>query len=273
MNKNSPNHHGKLNVFNDVPDRRWEIEKLTRDGLINLRKQQEEERKARENAKMSRILLSKEDKYDHALKLIIEHSEATEISNTSDINISIPFYDFNFEDHKSTWNLLKAFLEKLKKAECFKDFAIGRDISITQVNLGRLKKYTFNRKDDISSYFGFEEHVFRLKRINNSYAVINFYPHKNQESNTYHFMSFLVEQLETSHELDNNCIASIVIKQTIAIEYLKEKLPSSKITLDWLRSTKANLLRKIPNEYKSLIMISDYNSSIEGYKFSLRLPL
>jgi len=110
-----------------IPDRTEELIKLSREAQIRQRQENLEEKRRGEDVKNARILASREDKYLHAINLIIEHAGAAiPVKNLdtgiSTISYSIPYHFFNFENHTTYRNLLETFLSKLKEAGCFEDF-------------------------------------------------------------------------------------------------------------------------------------------------------
>jgi len=135
-----------------IPDRTRELEKSFRETSIRIHQESLDEKNRMADAKNARILATKEDKYTHAVNLLIEHAEAAKISETTEYadngtTFSIPYYSFNFDDHISARDLLEAFFIKLRNAGCFKNFSRGSmsfwgtNMCFTQVNLAKLKKY------------------------------------------------------------------------------------------------------------------------------------
>lgn len=135
-----------------IPDKTRGFERLVRKASEREHQRNLDERKRREDAKNARILASKEDKYLHAVNLIIEHREAKDnpiyLGNGNDpTSFSIPYYFFNFEDHIKIRDLLEAFLFKLKNAGCFESFdrspatPLGSDVIFHKINLEKLKEY------------------------------------------------------------------------------------------------------------------------------------
>lgn len=135
-----------------IPDNTTELDKLARESSNRLHQEALEEKRHRDDAKNARILASKEDKYLHAVKLIIEYAEAAQTSETVEYadngtTFSIPYYFFNFEDHIKARDLLESYLSKLKKAGCFEDFKRGpasfwgSDIGFFKVKIEALNKY------------------------------------------------------------------------------------------------------------------------------------
>ncbi|MBI1863843.1 hypothetical protein HYS03_01405 [Candidatus Woesebacteria bacterium] len=135
-----------------LPDKTEEFERLARETWVSEHRQDLEERRRREDAKNARIQASKEDKYLHAINLIIEHREAKDspiyLGNGNDpTSFSIPYYFFNFEDHIKVRDLLEAFLFKLKNEGCFENFnrspatPLGSSMIFHKINLSKLKEY------------------------------------------------------------------------------------------------------------------------------------
>lgn len=158
-----------------------------------------------------------------------------------------------------------------------KEIAVdGKNIFYLQL-LDEKKFYRFKDKflgynrEEIESYFGFDEMTFKLKRVDNTYAVINFYPQKNYGYNTFHLMSFLVKELKRSYKRNGNLIEALIDRSKI-IEYIQKQLPNETITTEWIRSTRGNLIKKIPIEFATLIKVGNYDRQLKGYSFSILLP-
>ena len=106
-----------------------------------MRDRQHQERLQRENSKQQRILNCKEDKRVHALNTIIEHIES---SRSKQKNISIDYYNFNYESRMDASKIFKYFLEQIKKEKCIKDYSRpcgGTRFSFIGVNVNKLKEF------------------------------------------------------------------------------------------------------------------------------------
>src|SRR3989338_5580257 len=117
----------EIHYFQTIPDRSREFEKSARESYTRMHQESLDEKNRMADKKSARILATKEDKYPHAVNLIIEHAKSAKASETiqyadNGTTFSIPYHSFNFEDHINARDLLEAFLLKLKKAGCFKDF-------------------------------------------------------------------------------------------------------------------------------------------------------
>lgn len=127
--------------------------------------------------------------------------------------------------------------------------------------------------EDVNMYFGFAEKTFWLRRIDGSNAVINFYAPKGETTDPYCLMSALVAFLKTHGEQNNGEIRVIVPYDYIK-DYIRKTFPKQPgIDRFWMKNTKANLLRKIPMEYKDLIKIGNSDREQLGYPFSLKLAI
>lgn len=176
-------------------------------------------------------------------------------------------------DKKSIWETTYLFI--LVDAGVIKIY--DKEIDIDGKNIFYLqivdykKFYRFKGENDISSYFGFDEYTFRLKRVDNSYAVINFYPQKNYGYNTFHLMSCLVKELKLNYKRNGNLIEALIDRSRI-VEYIQKQLPNKIITTEWIKSTRGNLIKKIPMQYATLIKVGNYDRKLKGYSFSILLP-
>lgn len=155
------------------------------------------------------------------------------------------------------------------------------ELKILQPKFNKIyKKYEKKNKliriklqgEDVSSHFGFDGMVFKLKRVDNTYAVINFYPTEDKRPDTYCLMYALVAILKREYKRDGEWIRVIASREKI-YAHIKEECPKkTNIDSDWLKNTRSNLNNKIPKEYKGLIKIGYYDRKLKGYLFSLKIP-
>jgi len=125
---------------------------------------------------------------------------------------------------------------------------------------------------DPSSLFGFDNMTFRLKRIDSTDAVINFYPKKGEGTKLYYLMRVLVAELKKEGKRNGEWIEAFV-KQERIIDLIKKQCPNeNNVDSNWIKNTKGNLIKKIPQEYEYLIKIGGFNQKLEGYSFSLKIP-
>ena len=108
-----------------------------------MRDRQHQERLQRENSKQQRILNCKEDKRVHALNTIIEHIES---SRSKQKNISIDYYNFNYESRMDASKIFKYFLEQIKKEKCIENYSRsgysgGTRFGFIGVNVNKLKEF------------------------------------------------------------------------------------------------------------------------------------
>lgn len=125
-----------------IPDRTDEFIKKVEDANIRQHDQALAERRHRENLKQKRILASKEDKFIHAINLIIERAEYQKTKRDS---FSIDYHDFNFEDTMDESRVLEGLLEKLKKDGAIKGYSRqnytgGTRFGFSGVNIPKLKQ-------------------------------------------------------------------------------------------------------------------------------------
>jgi len=139
------------------------------------------------------------------------------------------------------------------------------------------KKYQehFGSKDNISSYFGFEleNKTFRLKRIDNTDAVVDFEPKKGETLNTYYLMRAYVSGIKRKYTKKAGWIKTAITRKDI-YGYIQKHWLRIDTSGDWLKNTKGNLIKKIPEKYKhNLIRIGYFNSRLQTYPFALKLPI
>lgn len=104
----------------------------------------------RQKLKNDRILATKQDRYEHALDVIIEKFSFQSQTNDSE-NIAIDYHYFNFEDRMEESRMLEAYFEKLRHADCFEkwernNYAGGTNFSFFKVRLDKLN--IFRKKDN-----------------------------------------------------------------------------------------------------------------------------
>lgn len=126
--------------------------------------------------------------------------------------------------------------------------------------------------DDVKTYFGFEDKTFQLRRADNSVATINFYPRNREITNPYCLLFTLVYLLKKGGNR-NNLYFEVIANRGDIINVIKSKFKIN-ITPAWIKSTKGNLVKKIPKEYieSDLIRIRDYDGRQKGFPFALKLP-
>lgn len=103
------------------------------------------ERQHRQSLKHNRILASSQDKYNHALDIIIEKFEFQSQTNNA-TGITIDYYYFNFEDRMDDSRMLEAYFNKLKEAGCFEEwgrgnYSGGTKFSFSDVKLNKLREF------------------------------------------------------------------------------------------------------------------------------------
>jgi len=128
-----------------IPDRTDELIKKAEEANIRQHEQTLAERRHREDLKQKRILAAKEDKFTHAINLIIERAKYK-----SSPSFSIDFYDFNFEGTMDGLRVLLGFLDNLKTSGCFTSYSKtsytdGVRINFNGVNIGKLVEFRDKR--------------------------------------------------------------------------------------------------------------------------------
>jgi hypothetical protein len=114
--------------------------------------------------------------------------------------------------------------------------------------------------------------TFKLKRVDNTDAVINFYPKKGEGTKPYYLMHALVAELKKEGKRNGEWIETLVKRERI-IDLIKKQCPNeNNVDSNWIKNTKGNLIKKIPQEYEGLIKIGDFNHKLKGYPFSLKIP-
>ncbi len=126
-----------------IPDNMDELIKKAEQARIRQHKEVLAERRHGQDLKQKRILATKEDKFTHAINLIIERAE---YQKTKSDSFSIDYHDFNFADTMDESRVLEGFLDKLKKAGCFKNWSRtnytgGTRFGFVGVSLKKLKSY------------------------------------------------------------------------------------------------------------------------------------
>lgn len=153
----------------------------------------------------------------------------------------------------------------LKIMDLFTDYKDKHKIQIAHIEARRLGP-------DTSTMFNFEDSRFTLKLPTGSVATIDFHVRKGETTNTGFLMAAFVEHLKTKGTLNGDHINVTVSKKHIK-EYVEQRLASITITDDWLKSTRGNLIKKIPEAYKDVINVGNFDRKLQGYTFSLKLPV
>ncbi|KKQ95563.1 MAG: hypothetical protein UV74_C0001G0065 [Candidatus Woesebacteria bacterium GW2011_GWB1_43_14] len=124
-----------------IPDRTDELIKKAEEANIRLHEQALAERRHKEDLKQRRILVAKEDKFAHAINLIIER---VEYQNSP--SICIDLNELNFENTIGDVKTLMCWFEELKNFGGFKHYSKqnytgGARFYLTGLNVGKLKQY------------------------------------------------------------------------------------------------------------------------------------
>lgn len=134
--------------------------------------------------------------------------------------------------------------------------------------LAKHGKYTPNNE----KYFGFADKTFWLKRVSGEDdVIINFHPTKKSDNtNPLILMQSFIYFLRT-HGVRRGEFFEVKISASKLLKHLNESSPTFNINSNWLRNTKANLIKKVPINGRDSIIFGKYNI-VDGYSFSLRLP-
>jgi len=124
--------------------------------------------------------------------------------------------------------------------------------------------------EDYTRYFGFDEKTFWLRRSDNSRVLIPFYPKLGETTGPYCLMFAFVELLRTNGDRNGSYLRVVVDKDEI-INLIDRKFKMN-IGSGWLKSTKGNLIKKIPQDFGDFIKFDDYDRKQQGYPFTLKLP-
>jgi len=128
-----------------IPDRTEELIKKAEEANIRRHEQALTERRHRQDFKQKRILVAKEDKFTHAINLILERAK---YQNSP--TFGIDFYDFNFEDTMDNLRVLLGFLDTLVASGCLKShskisYEGGVRISFNGVDIAKLTEFRDKR--------------------------------------------------------------------------------------------------------------------------------
>lgn len=128
-----------------IPDKTDELLKKAEEANIRQHEQTLSERRHREDLKQKRTLAAKEDKFTHAINLIIERAKYQ-----NNPTFSIDFYDFNFEDTMDNLRVLLGFLDSLVASGCLKSYsktsyAGGVRINFNRVDIAKLEDFRDKR--------------------------------------------------------------------------------------------------------------------------------
>lgn len=149
-----------------------------------------------------------------------------------------------------------------QKPQGFYKVKVNKNIALSWLNSHNF--YSENPE----KYFGFNEKVFALQIIDGEVIPVDFTPKRRETLNTYYLFYAFVETLKKKWKRENEWIWAIITRQEIR-ELLKPSV--GEVNNDWIRFTKGNVLKKIPDQYDNLIKIEDYNAKVGGYKFSLKI--
>jgi len=216
-----------------IPDRTDELLKKAEEANIRQHEQTLVERRHREDLKQKRILAAKEDKFTHAINLIIERAK---YQNSA--SFSIDFYDFNFEDTMDNLKVLLGFLSGLVVSGCLKSYSKtsytgGVRINLNGADIAKLADFRDKRplpqpeptltkivempQVDIK---GFEEKVVLQKPKNKRIALRRFPPDTKWQDITIRFTGehdVLIKVKEKIHPASY---------ETMGFEDSKKKLPN-----------------------------------------------
>lgn len=199
-----------------ISDRTEELLKKAEEANIRQHEQTLAEKRHKEDLKQKRILATKEDKFIHAINLIIERAKYQ-----SSPSFSIDFYDFNFEDTMDNLRVLLGFLDSLVASGCLKSYSKtsytgGVRIYFNGVDIAKLEDFRDKRplpqpeptltkivgipQIDIK---GFEEKVVLQKPKNKRIALKRFPPDTKWQDITIRFLNeheVIVEVKNETHQ-------------------------------------------------------------------------
>ena len=124
-----------------IPDKTDELIKKIEEENIRQHEQALVDRRHREDLKQKRILATREDKFTHAINLIIERAE---YQNSP--NVCIDLNEFNFENTIGDVTTLMGWFEELKtfggvKHYSKQNYTGGVRFYLTGLDIGKLKQY------------------------------------------------------------------------------------------------------------------------------------
>ncbi len=164
--------------------------------------------------------------------------------------LEIPEHEFFVDGDKSVFYLKLLDEEKLKKFQ-------------EALNIGEYKRFPV----------GFDDLTFWIKLPSGKTYTINFYPREGETHNQYWLLKALVDALKTKGKPRDDWLEVYVSK-----EYIKHYIESDSsaitgVTDTWIKHTKSNLKKKIPQEWeeKDLIKFGNYDRKEKGYPFGLRV--
>lgn len=170
--------------------------------------------------------------------------------------------------------LIPLYLNKLKELGCFlrwttnpfKSEANG-EIIFDGVNLSIISKLIEGQVQKSDKKFWFEEKVFNFRFPDGSIRQIDFSPKRNENHipDPFYLLQALVNFSRKDGSFVDNRI-EVHINREELINKIKNDYPKpEKITLDWIKNTKRNLISMIPIEYRDLINLSNFNRKEREY--------
>jgi len=127
---------------------------------------------------------------------------------------------------------------------------------------------------DIKDQFGFEGKKFWLKRAAGQNLTINFTPKNGETTYPFCLMQALVDYVRSHGQVKSGYLTVVVPIQEI-IDFLSKNYPNVKPYdwRQWIRYTRNNLLQKMTDDDKKLIIIKNFDKQDGGYPFSIKIPL
>lgn len=126
---------------------------------------------------------------------------------------------------------------------------------------------------DIKEQFGFEGKKFWLKRVGGQNLTINFSPKNGETTDPFCLMQALVDYIRSHGQVKNDYLTTVVPIQEI-INYLNKNFSNLKSDdfRKWIRYTRNNLLQKMTEDDKKLVIIKNFDRQENGYPFSIKIP-
>lgn len=124
----------------------------------------------------------------------------------------------------------------------------------------------------IDKKFWFEGKTFFLRMTDDTLKSINLSITKKQGTNPYILMFGLVELLKKNGYIENHWFKVKITKQDLRNEIIKHTKNIQTIDDNWLKYTKSNLKKNIPEDIDDYIKISDFQRKKKHYIFEIKMP-
>ena len=184
------------------------------------------------------------------------------------LKVNIPAFDRYYEKYKKVFEIVPNIVDKKIISKIITSKSIRDGYLSDNQNAGEMKQHTEK------PYFFIENHTFHLLQNDGLYGSIDFHPTKNSNNtDPYILMEAFISALKEDGSKEGDWIEISVSRERLTQKILQiHSEYKGELTEIWYKSTKGNLIKKIPENLVSLVDFQDFDTKTNTYKLRLKLP-